>query len=153
MKNVSDFPFYPGEDYCDTELALMAMNVAEEESLEVFHGMQREIQYYLKRIELLESILKNRNIQIPGCEDSQLENPLSAGNGRQRFCVANRSGEVAEMVRRDGGKTPCRWQTLTDLCTFSEIHLEYNKVMNQMSWIPTKQKSRIYSIRIDTAMG
>ena len=69
VKNVSDFPFYPGEDYCDTELALMAMNVAEEESLEVFHGMQREIQYYLKRIELLESILKNRNIQIPGCED------------------------------------------------------------------------------------
>ena len=66
---MSDCPFYPGEGYCDTELALMAMNVAEEESLEVFHGMQREIQYYLKRIELLESILKSHNIQIPGCED------------------------------------------------------------------------------------
>ena len=69
MKNVSDCPFYPGEGYCETELALMAMNMAEEESLEVFHEMQRELQYYLSCIELLESILKNRNIQIPGCED------------------------------------------------------------------------------------
>lgn len=47
----------------------MAMNVAETESLEVFHEMQREIYYYLSHIELLESILKNHNIQIPGCED------------------------------------------------------------------------------------
>ena len=59
-------PFYPGEGYCETELALMAINVAEEESLEVFHEMQREIYYYLSRIELLESILKSHNIQIPG---------------------------------------------------------------------------------------
>ena len=66
---MSDCPFYPGEDYCDTELALMAMNVAEAESLEVFHEMKREIYYYLSRIELLESILKSHNIQIPGCED------------------------------------------------------------------------------------
>ena len=66
---MSDCPFYPGEGYCETELALMAMNVAEEESLEVFHGMQCEIRYYLKYIALLESILKNHNIQIPGCED------------------------------------------------------------------------------------
>lgn len=66
---MSDCPFYPGEGYCDTELALMAMNVAETESLEVFHEMQREIYYYLSHIELLESILKNHNIQIPGCED------------------------------------------------------------------------------------
>lgn len=66
---MSDCPFYPGEGYCNTELALMAMNVAEAESLEVFHEMQREIYYYLSRIELLESILKNHNIQIPGCED------------------------------------------------------------------------------------
>ena len=43
VRNMSDCPFCPGEGYCDTELALMAMNVAEEESLEVFHGMQREI--------------------------------------------------------------------------------------------------------------
>ena len=63
---MSDCPFYPGEGYCDTELALMAMNVAEAESLEVFHEMQCEIQYYLSRIELLESILKSHNIQIPG---------------------------------------------------------------------------------------
>ena len=66
---MSDCPFYPGEGYCETELALMAMNVAEDESLEVLDVMQRGLQYYLSRIELLESILKNHNIQIPGCED------------------------------------------------------------------------------------
>lgn len=69
MRDMSDCPFYPGEGYCDAELALMVMNEAEAESLEVFHGMQSEIRYYLKRIELLESILQRHDIPIPELVD------------------------------------------------------------------------------------
>ena len=30
---------------------------------------------------------------------------------------------MAENLRRNGGKSPCRWQTRADLCTAKGIHL------------------------------
>ena len=39
------------------------------------------------------------------------------------------------MVRRGGGKTPCRWQTLTDLCIIPENSEQNANMPCRMKWI------------------
>jgi len=58
-------PFNPSDSPCDLELDLMILREAERESLEIFYAMREELHFYLKRTQLLETILTENNIPIP----------------------------------------------------------------------------------------
>ncbi len=62
-------PFNPSGFPCDLEMDLMIQYEAERESLEVFFAMREELHFYLKRIQLLETILAANDIPIPEYED------------------------------------------------------------------------------------
>ena len=64
-----DCPFNPSDSPCDLELDLMILREAERESLEIFYAMREELHFYLKRTQLLETILTANGIPIPEYDD------------------------------------------------------------------------------------
>jgi len=60
-----DCPFNPSDFPCELEMDLMILQEAERESLKVFYAMREELHFYLKRTQLLESILAANDIPIP----------------------------------------------------------------------------------------
>ena len=60
-----DCPFNPSVSPCDLELDLMILREAERETMEIFYAMREELHFYLKRTQLLETILTENNIPIP----------------------------------------------------------------------------------------
>ena len=64
-----DCPFNPYVSPCELELDLMILREAERESLEIFYAMQQELRFYLKRTQLLETILTENGIPLPDYED------------------------------------------------------------------------------------
>ena len=59
---MSKCPYNSSTDPCELEVQLMVANVAEEEATETFHEMQAEIDRLLRRIHLLEALLRKRSI-------------------------------------------------------------------------------------------
>ena len=64
-----DCPLNPSDSPCDLELDLMILREAERESLEIFYAMRQKLRFYLKRTQLLESILAENGISIPDYND------------------------------------------------------------------------------------
>ena len=64
-----DCPFNPSASPCDLELDLMVLREAERESMEIFYAMREELHFYLKRTQLLETILAANGIPIPDYDD------------------------------------------------------------------------------------
>ena len=64
-----DCPFNPSDSPCDLELNLMILCEAERESLEIFYAMREELHFYLKRTQMLETILTANGIPIPEYDD------------------------------------------------------------------------------------
>ncbi len=62
---MTDCPFNPSGFPCELEMDLMIQYEAERESLEVFYAMRKELHFYLKRTQLLETILATNDIPIP----------------------------------------------------------------------------------------
>ncbi len=60
-----DLPGFP----CELEMDLMIQYKAERESLEIFYAMRKELHFYLKRTQLLETILAANDIPIPEYDD------------------------------------------------------------------------------------
>jgi len=60
-----DCPFNPSDSHCELETDLMILREAERESMEIFYAMREELHFYLKRTQLLETILTENNIPIP----------------------------------------------------------------------------------------
>lgn len=56
-------------EYCEIEVQLEVVKVAENEATETFHEIDAEIRRLLQRIELLEKTLQQYNIPIPEVED------------------------------------------------------------------------------------
>jgi hypothetical protein len=48
---------------------LMILREAEQESMEIFYAMREELRFYLKRTQLLETILSDNGIPIPEYDD------------------------------------------------------------------------------------
>ncbi len=64
-----DCPFNPSHSPCEMEMDLIILQEAERESMEIFYAMQEELQFYLKRTRLLETILAANDIPIPEYDD------------------------------------------------------------------------------------
>ena len=64
-----DCPFNPSDSSCELETDLMILREAERESMEIFYAMREELHFYLKRTQLLESILTENGIPIPEYND------------------------------------------------------------------------------------
>ncbi len=64
-----DCPFNPSDSPCDLELDLMILREAERETMEIFYAMREELRFYLKRTQLLETILTANGIPIPDYDD------------------------------------------------------------------------------------
>ncbi len=64
-----DCPFNPAGFPCEQEMDLMIQYEAEREFLEVFYAMQGELHFYLKRTQLLETILAANDTPIPAYDD------------------------------------------------------------------------------------
>ena len=60
-----DCPFNPSDSPCELETDLMILREAERESMEIFYAMGEKLHFYLKRTQLLETILTENNIPIP----------------------------------------------------------------------------------------
>ena len=66
---MTDCPFNPSVSPCELELDLMVLREAERESMEIFYAMREELRFFLKRTQLLESILTANGIPIPDYDD------------------------------------------------------------------------------------
>lgn len=66
---MTDCPFNPSVSPCELELDLMVLREAERESMEIFYAMREELRFFLKRSQLLESILTANGIPIPDYDD------------------------------------------------------------------------------------
>lgn len=64
-----DCPLNPSDSPCDLELDLMILREAERESLEIFYAMREELRFYLRRTQLLETILTANGIPVPDYDD------------------------------------------------------------------------------------
>ena len=64
-----DCPFNLSSSPWDLELDLIILREAERESLEIFYAMGEKLHFYLKRTQLLETILAANGIPIPDCDD------------------------------------------------------------------------------------
>ena len=64
-----DCPLNLSDSPCDLELDLMILREAERESLEIFYAMREELRFYLKRTQMLETILTANGIPIPDYDD------------------------------------------------------------------------------------
>ena len=64
-----DCPFHPSDSPCELEMDLMILREAERESMEIFYAMREELRFYLKRTQLLETILTENSIPIPDYND------------------------------------------------------------------------------------
>ena len=65
VRRMPDCPFNPSDSPCELETDLMILREAERESMEIFYAMREELHFYLKRTQLLETILTENNIPIP----------------------------------------------------------------------------------------
>ena len=61
---MSDCPFHPSGSPCELEMDLMILREAERESMEIFYAMREELRFYLKRTQLLETILTENGIPV-----------------------------------------------------------------------------------------
>ncbi len=66
---MSDCPFHPSNSPCEMEMDLIILQEAERESMEIFYDMRDELQFCLKRIQLLQAILTDNGIPVPDYED------------------------------------------------------------------------------------
>ena len=66
---MSDCPFHPSGSPCELEMDLMILREAERESMEIFYAMREELRFYLKRTQLLETILTENGIPVPEHDD------------------------------------------------------------------------------------
>ncbi len=66
---MSDCPFNPSGSPRELEMDLMILREAERESMEIFYAMREELRFYLKRTQLLETILTENGIPIPEYDD------------------------------------------------------------------------------------
>ena len=57
VRRMSDCPFNLSDSPCELEMDLMILQEAERESMEIFYAMREELHFYLKRTQLLETIL------------------------------------------------------------------------------------------------
>ena len=64
-----DCPFNPYDSPFELELDLMILREAERESLEIFYALREELRFYLKRTQMLETILTANGIPIPEYDD------------------------------------------------------------------------------------
>ena len=64
-----DCPFRPSDSPCELEMDLMILREAEQDSMEIFYAMREELRFYLKRTQLLETILSDNGIPIPEYDD------------------------------------------------------------------------------------
>lgn len=64
-----DCPFNPYDSPFELELDLMILREAERESLEIFYALREELRFYLKRTQMLETILTANDIFIPEYDD------------------------------------------------------------------------------------
>ena len=64
-----DCPFNPYDSPFELELDLMILREAERESLEIFYALREELRFYLKRTQMLETILTENGIPIPEYDD------------------------------------------------------------------------------------
>lgn len=64
-----DCPFNLSDSPCDLEWDLMILREAERESLEILYAMREELHFYLKRTQMLETILTANGIPIPEYDD------------------------------------------------------------------------------------
>ena len=69
VRRMADCPFNPTDFPCEMEMDLMIMQEAERESMEIFYAMREELHFYLKRTQLLETILTDNGIPIPDYDD------------------------------------------------------------------------------------
>lgn len=66
---MADCPFNPSDFPCEMEMDLIILQEAERESMEIFYAMREELHFYLKRTQLLETILTENGISIPDYDD------------------------------------------------------------------------------------
>lgn len=66
---MSDCPFHSSDSPCELEMDLLILREAERESMEIFYAMREELLFYLKRTQLLETILTANDIPIPEYDD------------------------------------------------------------------------------------
>ena len=64
-----DCPFHPLDSPCELEMDLVILREAERESMEIFYAMREELRFYLKRTQLLETILTENGIPLPEYDD------------------------------------------------------------------------------------
>ncbi len=64
-----DCPFHLSDSPCELEMDLMILREVERESMEIFYAMREKLRFYLKRTQLLESILTENGIPIPEYDD------------------------------------------------------------------------------------
>lgn len=64
-----DCLFNPSDSPCRLEWDLMVLREAEQESSEIFYAVREELHSYLKRTQLLETILTENGIPIPDYDD------------------------------------------------------------------------------------
>ena len=66
---MSDCSVHPSGSPCELEMDLMVLREAERESMEIFYAMREELCFYLKRTQLLETILTENGIPLPEYDD------------------------------------------------------------------------------------
>lgn len=66
---MADCPFNPSDFPCEMEMDLIILQEAERESMEIFYAMREELHFYLKRTQLLETILTENGFSIPDYDD------------------------------------------------------------------------------------
>ena len=64
-----DCPFNPSVSPCVLELDRLILREAERKSMEIFYAMREELHFYLKRTQMLETILTENGIPIPDYDD------------------------------------------------------------------------------------
>ena len=97
-----DYPFTLSGSPCELEMALIILREAERESMEIFYAMREKLRFYLKRTQLLETILTEKG--IPKYDDCSLTLP-----GWQSLLLADSSGFVPVYAILKLGAEPLNW--------------------------------------------
>lgn len=69
VRVMHDCPFNPDHSPCELEMDLMILQETERESLEIFYAMREELRLYMRRTQLLGTILAENGIPIPEYDD------------------------------------------------------------------------------------
>lgn len=69
VRVMHDCPFNPDHSPCELKMDLMILQETEQESLEIFYAMREELRLYMRRTQLLGTILAENGIPIPEYDD------------------------------------------------------------------------------------